>query len=184
MYVKHIFVSQKYVFLFVISFMWFTLNADPPPRLRNFNLVYENHITIFQSPSWSLPSSNRQSTAQIYFFIRPPLRERRYGDVWAESGGDRSDQEEGRRDPAQAVWRNLGALWRNSVPQESHREQAGPPHTRHRHASESPQVKPEQQAKHTAFVWSWNMTLDTVCTLEGGTVHLWFMGCKVTTISL
>lgn len=82
-----------------------------------------------------------------------PHRQRRYGDVRAESGGDGSDQEEGRRDPPQAVRRDLGALRRNSVPQESHREQAGSPHTCHRHAPESAQVKPEKQDEHTTFVW-------------------------------
>lgn len=76
-------------------------------------------------------------------FTDRPLRQRRHGDVRAESGGDGSDPEEGRRDPAQAVRGDLGALRRHPVPQEGHREQAGAAHACHRHASESPQVRAE-----------------------------------------
>lgn len=67
-------------------------------------------------------------------------RKGRHGDVRAESGGDGPVEEEGRRDPSPAVRGDLGALRRDPVPAQRHREPAGATHLCHGHAAEHVQV--------------------------------------------
>lgn len=78
-----------------------------------------------------------------------PYRKGRHGNVRAESGGDGPVEEEGSRDPSPAIRGDLGALRRDPVPPQRHREPAGATHLRHGHAAEYVQVTgPGSGASH------------------------------------
>lgn len=76
----------------------------------------------------------------------------------AEPGGDGPVEEEGSRDPPPAVRGDLGALRRDPVPPQRHREPAGTPHLRHGHAAEHVQVRApaashcKQRDKRTSYL--------------------------------
>lgn len=74
-------------------------------------------------------------------------RKGRHGDVRAEPGGDGPVEEAGSRDPPAAVRGDLGALRRDPVPPQRHREPAGATHLRHGHAAEQVQLT-EPGASH------------------------------------